>query len=377
MKYKIPFIKPMFPSASEISEDFSKIVEANWYTNFGPYERNFRNEISDYVGKGVHVVTVANATLGIELAVSALLSKKGAEGKEVLIQSFTFAAGPEVLVRCGFTPVFIDVKKDTWQPDIDQARSYIKNNTGKIAGILLCNTFGVGNPDIARWEALALEHKFPLIIDTAAGFGSRYSSRENVGRRGDCEIFSLHATKPFCVGEGGLVVTRNAELAKTLRNYENFGFDENHEISVIGTNAKLQELNCAIGLRQLKLLDHRLLSRQENLARLKKSLGEDFSFQANDDMSSIPFASVLINDAKLRDASINNLNEKGVEVKTYYAPLHKQAVLMAYCKLAGELTVTEDIASRIISLPLYETMTHGELKLITDVLITTNSKQLT
>lgn len=368
MKYKIPFIKPAFPSAAEVSEDFSAIVAANWYTNFGPYEQKFRSEIAKYLGEGAQVITAANATLGIELAVLALMYPVVAERKEVLVQSFTFAAGPEVLIRHGFTPVFIDIDENSWQADAQRARSYIDANKEKIAGILFCNTFGVGNPEIAQWEKIAQEHNLPLIIDSAAGFGSKYSDEEKIGLRGDCEIFSLHATKPFCIGEGGLVIVRGAELADKIRRLENFGFDSKHDVSEIGTNAKLQELNCAIGLRQLALLDERLAMRHTNLARLKRMLGDGFVFQDNDAISSIPFASVLMPDAETRERALVALKERGVEAKTYYAPLHKEPVLMSRAKIADNLTVTEQITSRILSLPVYSEMPESELRLIADTL---------
>lgn len=371
MKYKIPFIKPAFPSAAEVSEDFSAIVAANWYTNFGPYEQKFRTEIAQYLGEGAHVVTAANATLGIELAVLALMYPVVAERKEVLVQSFTFAAGPEVLIRHGFTPVFIDIEKDTWQADVQRAAVYIDANKEKVAGILFCNTFGVGNPEIAEWEKMAQEHNLPLIVDSAAGFGSKYSDEEMIGLRGDCEIFSLHATKPFCIGEGGLVIARNAELAEKIRRLENFGFDAHHDVAEIGTNAKLQELNCAIGLRQLALLDERLARRRANLAQLKQMLGKELEFQANDSISSIPFVSVLMPSAEIREKVLATLETQGIEAKTYYAPLHKESALMSRSKLADDLIVTEDVSSRIVSLPLYDSMNNEELLLISKALTAT------
>lgn len=368
MKYKIPFIKPAFPSATEVSEDFSAIVAANWYTNFGPYEQKFRSEVAAYLGDGAHVITAANATLGIELAVLALMYPITEQRKEVLVQSFTFAAGPEVLIRHGFTPVFIDIDEQTWQADVKRAAAYIDANRGKIAGILFCNTFGVGNLEIAEWEEMAKVHGLPLIVDSAAGFGSKYSDAEKVGLRGDCEIFSLHATKPFCIGEGGLVIAKDAELAEKIRRLENFGFDNNHDVAEIGTNAKLQELNCAIGLRQLALLDERLAMRHANLAQLKRMLGEGFAFQTNDAISSIPFASVLMPSKEARERVLVALEGQGVEAKTYYAPLHNEAVLMDHCKIADKLSITEEIASRIVSLPVYSEMPESELGLIADTL---------
>jgi len=131
--------------------------------------------------------------------------------KKVLLPSFTFAAGAEAILRSGFEPLFIDVDRKSWQPNIEQAEQ-ILTESDDIAGILLCNVFGVGNTNITEWEKLASKFAKPLIIDSAAGFGSKYFDEEKVGTRGDCEIFSMHATKPFAIGEGGLVVSKNEKL---------------------------------------------------------------------------------------------------------------------------------------------------------------------
>lgn len=366
-KNPIPFIKPHFPSPKLIANDYAKIVESNWFTNFGPFEKELCAQVANFISQNVSVTTVANATLGIELAIRSLFVKDGRKN-QVLVPSFTFIAGPASLISEGFTPVFVDIN-GALQPDLDQAKSYIEKNTDKVAGIFLCNTFGVGNKEVAKWEDLARRYKLPLIIDSAAGFGSMYDNKNYIGSRGDCEIFSMHATKPFSVGEGGLIVSKNQDLITKIRHLENFGFDENRVASDIGTNAKLQELNCAIGIRQLKDLESRLAGRRESLAHYKKLLEpKGFKFQGNDERSTVAFVSALAPSAATARGVYEFLHEDRVEVKKYYVPVHLMDVMAGRFLVADNLDNTEDVAGRILSLPLHDHMDVGIIERIIEAM---------
>ncbi len=368
MKYKVPFIKPSFPQASDVASDYDEIINSNWFTNFGPYERNFSARLGDFIG-GVDICTTSNATLSLLMAIKTKF-KFSPTRSEVLVPSFTFAAGPEMLILSDFTPVFIDIEPKSWQPSIAQAKEYIAHNKDAIAGILLCNIFGVGNKNIEDWEELAKDEGLPLIIDSAAGLGSLYKEGEYIGARGDCEIFSLHATKPFAVGEGGLISSRDSAFVAELRQFENFGFNENKQIGVIGINAKLQELNAAIGLRQLDTFESRLTSRRESLKRYKSTLETlGYEFQENDELSTVPFVSVLLPDAIITNQTKQKLIDAGVEVRKYYEPLHTQKVLLESSKIASTLLTTEDIYSRILSLPLHDSMSDTDIDSITSVMV--------
>jgi len=369
VKYRIPFIKPAFPAASEIAEDYAKIVESNWFTNFGPYEREFTKRAAGFLGEDMFACSVSSATLGLLIAIQTLFEQKD-NRKKVLVPSFTFAAGPEMLILSGFTPVFIDIDKDSWQPDLNQAEEYIRNNQDSVAGILLCNSFGVGNSSIDKWENMAQLYNKPLIIDSAAGFGSMYDDSQRVGIKGDCEIFSLHATKPFAVGEGGLIVSENQELIERLKSFENFGFNHDKKIEIVGINAKMQEFNAAIGLRQLEGFDSRLTNRRLNLEKYKAKLTPiGCVFQDNDQNSTIPFVSVVTVSKGLTAVSLDRLVQSGVEARKYYEPLHNQSILMQKSEVLGDLFVTTDIYDRIMSLPLYDSMTEEEIDFITDTIV--------
>lgn len=367
MKYNIPFIRPVFPDSKLITEDIEKIIASNWYTNFGPFEQQLCKDTSNYLGENTTVCTVANATLALDVSIKALF-KKDKVRKNVIIPSFTFAAGGNVLLSNGLTPVFIDINKD-WQPNINQAREYIKENKESTAGILLCNTFGVGNPNILEWEELAQEHNIPLIIDSAAGFGSYYTQNEKVGNRGDCEIFSLHATKPFSVGEGGLITSRNSKLINLCKQLTNFGFDDNRKITHLGINAKLSEINAAIGVRQLVGLDERLENRREALGLYKKYLNPDeYTFQTNSNASTVPFVTVLAPTIKKAQDNLKILINEGVECKQYYDPLTRQPFYKDKGIIPDTLHVTDDIADRIMCLPLHDSMDKALITKITNII---------
>jgi dTDP-4-amino-4,6-dideoxygalactose transaminase len=220
--------------------------------------------------------------------------------------------------------------------------------------------FGVGNPDIDAWETLAAESGLPLLIDSAAGFGSRYSDQERVGGRGDCEIFSFHATKPFAIGEGGALVTRDPEIANQAHDFENFGFAKSRECTQIGMNAKMQEISAAIGLRQLSGFDNRLASRRSVFERYRTLLtGLDLQFQPNADASSLCFASACCISPDHKTSVLNSLQRNLIQARDYYnPPQHRHPYFDANQELtrSTDLSVTMDVCSRIISLPVHDDM---------------------
>jgi len=366
---KIQFISPSFPATSLMAEDYEAIIENNWFSNFGPFEKEFSARLAEYIQNDVQVATAANATSALMMAMIALLPDVKHGRQEVLMPAFTFAAGAESLILLGYTPIFIDINPDTLQPDIKQASNYILSHADTVAGILFCNVFGVGSPDIALWEQLATENKLPLIIDSAAGFGSRYTDGSPLGSRGDCEIFSFHATKPFAIGEGGAIASKRGDIIDRIRELSNFGFSKDRTAHAIGINAKLQELNCAIGLRQLTVLDETLSMRHGLLAEYKKLLvPKGYAFQVNDDQSSVAFVSVIAATQEIADRYYATLVDSNVEVRRYYSPhLYNHPAIKQKSKLADNLGITDSICSRIISLPVHKKISKETVRTLAEL----------
>jgi dTDP-4-amino-4,6-dideoxygalactose transaminase len=368
VSYKVPFIRPSFPSPEELIEDYRKIIESNWFTNFGPFEEKFAEQIGKYIGQNYSAVTFSSATAGLLASILAIVGK-GNGTQYIIMPSFTFVAGADALAWCGYKPLFIDIELKGLHMDIEQAQAAIKKYGDAVVGVLFCNAFGVGAMNIEDWEILANTLKKPLIIDSAAGFGSLYSSDRKVGSAGDCEIFSFHATKPFAIGEGGAVLTTNRGLAEQLKSIQNFGFDQDKSVSQLGFNGKLQEISAAIGLRQLQRFSNILEKRRRIFQRYRTELNAElYVFQENAENASLCFATVLVKDPGKRNECLEALQKAGVDAKTYYSPsLHKQKYLKDSATF-GTLSITELADKSVVSLPLYDRMNDTEATLIINTL---------
>jgi dTDP-4-amino-4,6-dideoxygalactose transaminase len=359
MPSEIPFIRPSFPKPAELAEDFDEIVGANWYTNFGPKERQFARALGDYLGADLQVATFASGTLALIAALHATVGP-GTRDRYLLMPSFTFVAVAQAALWAGYRPWFIDIDADTWQPSAPSARAVLECSRDRVAGILLANVFGVGNPQMGAWEDLAAEWDLPIVLDSAAGFGSAYADGERLGGRGACEIFSFHATKLLGIGEGGALVSRDPRLVEQVHTFQNFGYAGSHECTQLGINGKMQEICAAIGLRQLAGLDRRMASRRNVFDRYHAELScVGLRFQPNADASSLCFASVCCKSADHKAAVLASLRQDAIRAHDYYnPPQHLQPYFVANPELArsADLTVTEDICSRIVSLPVHDYM---------------------
>jgi dTDP-4-amino-4,6-dideoxygalactose transaminase len=367
MDSEIPFIRPDFPPTPEFAEDYARILASNRYTNFGPFEEQFAERIGSYLGEGLVATTFANATLGLMAALEVVLGRgDGTQG--VLVPSFTFAAGPASLEWLGYVPVFIDIEPDGLQPNVSSAQAALDAQGGSIAGVLLCNSFGIGNPQIDAWIAWAQEHHLPVVLDSAAGFGSRYADGTPVGRAGIAEVFSFHATKPFAIGEGGAVVTHDPEIAQRLKSFQNFGFSSAGTAESLGLNAKLPEFSAAIGLRQFSRFDELLEQRRTVIAAYMDALTPlGCHFPSNIETSSGCFASVSLPPAVSRKDVLAALHSHGIGARSYYSPAVHRHPHFASVAQVVPLPYTEAAEESMLSLPIHADMDPKDLGRIIDV----------
>jgi dTDP-4-amino-4,6-dideoxygalactose transaminase len=361
--FAVPFIRPALPSAAELSADVAAIQQANWFSNFGPFERAFREGIEAYVGKGTSAVTFSSATSALVAALT-LLTPRTRRGK-VVVASFTFAAGPLAVEWAGHSPYFIDIDPVSLQPSLDSAGRALADLGDQAVAVLLTTTFGVGTAEIAQWESLAGAFGVPLIIDSAAGFGSLHPDGERLGARGDCEIFSFHATKPFAIGEGGALFTRDAELAESVRSFSNFGFSGTGGATMLGMNGKLQEMNAAIGLRQLTAFETTLgLRREAGKQVVDLAMRAGLKPMPGLLDSSVCFATVLCPDEVRRDRLLTTLEANGVEARTYYSPAVHTQPHFANAEREGDLACVNEVGRLVLSLPVHAGFTDSALERI-------------
>jgi dTDP-4-amino-4,6-dideoxygalactose transaminase len=367
----IRFQRPQLPAYDEIEHYFAASREARWFSNHGPCHRLLADRLAEFLGREISVIPVASGTLGLMLALRAVLRETLGRAL-VVVPAFTFPATAQAIVWNGLKPFWADVEPDGWHLDPQELRRVLAAHGADVAAVVACSTFGSApNPtQSASWQEACADAGVPLIVDSAAGFGSADERGHLLGAQGHAEVFSFHATKPFAIGEGGAVTTTNREFADRLRAMTNFSFGEDHEIqSPFGLNAKLSEVHAAIGLAVLDRFDHVLESRRVRAERLRSELEPaGYRFQAGAPRSAWQFVPLLAPSSAVRNAVLADAREHNVEIRAYHAPLH---LLPAFAGQHAEraLPVTEDLGRRSLSLPLANDLSDEEINRILAVLL--------
>ena len=302
------------------------------------------------------------------VSLRALCERSPTSRREVLVPSFTFAAVVDAIVWCGLQPVFADVEAETWHLDPEQVELAIETRGEQLAAVLACSTFGTAPPLAVqqRWESACAVAGIPLLVDSASGFGALDESGRLLGRQGDAEVFSFHATKPFAIGEGGAVVTEDADLAVEMRSLLNFGLDEHRTPRRRhGINAKMSEIHAATGLAVLDGYDQTLDRRRMLAERIRVPLERaGFSFQPGAERSTWQFVPTLAPSPQARAAVLAVAASSGVEVRTYFDPPLSNSRPFSSSQRMHSLGVTDELSQRILSLPLANDLTDSQVERI-------------
>jgi dTDP-4-amino-4,6-dideoxygalactose transaminase len=237
----VPILRPKLPVADRVVGYLRRIDEERFYTNFGPLVTVLEDRIAQHYGlDSGAVTTVANATLGLTLA---LMAEGAQRGTLCAMPAWTFVASAHAAAGAGLVPYFIDVDPYTWALDPEAILSEITRAPGPVGAVMPVAPFG--RPiDIARWDAFRAESKLAVVVDAAAGFDSLIPGNAPA-------VVSLHATKVLSSGEGGLVVSRDPSLIEEVRARSNFGFHGSRLARFTSTNAKMSEYHAAVGLAAL------------------------------------------------------------------------------------------------------------------------------
>jgi dTDP-4-amino-4,6-dideoxygalactose transaminase len=357
---EIRFLTPELPPLEEVAKYFALSEEARWFANGGPCHVLLTRRIEEYVGRGARCVLVANGTLGLMIALRALVTPTRGRD-EVIIPAFTFAATANAVLWAGLKPVFVDVDARHWHLAPEALDEALAERGDRVAAVLPCSTFGVPPAsDVRRaWEDLARRAGVPVLVDSASGFGAVDEDGNRLGLQGDAELFSFHATKPFAIGEGGALVTAAPDLADDLLRLTNFGFDRGRSVDdarLVGLNAKLSELTAATGLAMLDRYEAVLRARCARAEAIRAPLeAAGLVFQEGAERSAWQFVPVLAPTPAARDAVLRQAVDDGIELRTYFEPLQEFGGF-AHLPRVGDLAVTADLGSRILSLPLANDM---------------------
>ncbi len=349
----VPFMRPTLPPFSEVAGEIGEIFQTGMVTK-GKYLAAFERAVAQYVGTK-HAVGVSSCTTGLTLAY-----KAADLSGEVVVPSFTFMATVHPLAWCGLAPVFADVDPDTWNLDPASAEAAITPRTSAIVA-----THVFGNPaDVERLEAVAHRAGVKLLFDAAHGFGALYRGKP-VGSHGVAEIFSSSPTKLLVTGEGGIVATNDAEIARRVEVGREYGNPGNYDTEFPGLNARMQEFSAILGLHSLQMLEDNA-QRRNQLVQIYRQELQDVSgiyFQKVDprDRCSYKDFSIRVVEAEFglsRDMLVKALRAEGVDTRNYYDPpvhLHT-AYRHVGERYRGQLPVTERLARECVSLPIFSHM---------------------
>lgn len=340
-----------------------EMQSAKWYSNFGPLNSRFEAAMKSFIGEAgsnqdFEVVTFTSATTALE---AALVSLNLPAGSNVLMPALTFPATATAVINAGHVPVFSDVDADSWFLTPEIAASVSAKTD--IAAVMPVAVFG--RPmDVAAWDAYAAQTGQPVVVDAAAALGQQPAGK-NVHI-----VFSLHATKPFSVGEGGLLVTPSKELAMRAKSWSNFGFlGPGGVISQIGTNAKMGEYYAATGLVQLRRWSNILSARSGVMDAYfdgLKPLGNKIILQQGA-KEFVPATLVVKTQGKAVELA-ETLSQAGVHTRFWYLPpLYEHPALLRYTKghsAAEEFPVTEELKHDLIGLPFHSFLTKEDVSFI-------------
>lgn len=350
----IPAAKPII--GDEEREAVDRVLRSGMLAQ-GPEVKEFENEFSETVG-GRHCVAMNSGTSGLHLTFVACGIGRG---DEVIIPSFSFAATANSVVLAGATPVFADIDPKTFNIDPAHAESLINKKTKAIMPVHLYGHIA----DMDKFEEISSTHGVKIIEDAAQGHLASLNGR-NSGEFGLCATFSFYPTKNMTAGEGGMVVTDDPDIARTLRLLRNQGQEIRYQNEIVGFNTRMSDIHAAIGRVQLRKLKGWTHQRQENARYLDKHItGVVTPFVRPGSMHSYHQYTVRVSggSAKKRDEFISGLASKGVASGVYYpTPIHK---LKSY-NLTIDLPETELLAKECVSLPVHPSLSQEDLKTIVE-----------
>jgi dTDP-4-amino-4,6-dideoxygalactose transaminase len=368
----LPVIRPNPPRLSEHMLELSEIEASGTYTNYGPVNTRLEQEMIECVFRQGECVTVCNATIGLMMAMREVVGDDApAARKYALMPSFTFAAAAHAAVWAGLTPLLCDIDPGTWLADAASEEALLEQYAGQIAVVVPYATFG-NNLDLPRYSRMAKQHGVPIVVDAAASLGSVDELGNAFGTGFEWPVvFSMHATKVFSTGEGGIVYSGNTGLIARLRAMGSFGFERSRSATMIGINSKMSEVAALTALLKLRGFSDILRGRDAIAECYQAELQRRFELQRQRGRRQArSFASVLLSrrQAPFRIKIIEDLRGMGIGGATYFSPhLAEQSYFQKHAVIS-HIPCTEDIACRMITLPLFDGMTPRAVKYVASAL---------
>lgn len=354
----IPITKPFLPPQQEYNILLEGVWKRNWLTNMGPLSSELEMRLKNHLNLK-HLLFVTNGTIAIQIAIKAL-DIKG----EIITTPFSFIATTSSIVWEGCKPVFVDIDENTLNIDPLKIETAITDQTSAILA-----THVYGNPcDVLAIEKIAKKHNLKVIYDGAHAFGVEVNGK-SIFEYGDISTCSLHATKLYHTIEGGLVVTKDPEILRKLAFTRNFGFDGPEAFAELGINGKNSEFHAAMGLANLKYIDEIHQKRKlitERYDRKLRNLKARKPVWKSDAKINYAYYPLVFDNEDLMHRCIKRLKASEIFTRRYFYP--SLAKVLPYVE-PTEMPITDDVAKRVLCLPLYYDLTIEEVDLISRLLL--------
>lgn len=358
----IPVTKPFLPSIIEYQKYLAGIWQRQWLTNMGPLASDLEIKLKEHLGLN-HLLFVTNGTIALQMAIKAL-DLKG----EIITTPFSFVATTSSIVWENCTPIFVDVDRDSLNIDATKIEASITENTTAILA-----THVYGNPcDVITIEKIAKKHSLKVIYDGAHAFGVKINGK-SIFEYGDISTCSLHATKLYHSGEGGLVITKDREILKKLAYIRNFGFDGPEAFAELGINGKNSEFHAAMGLANYPHIDviHEKRKKLTDLYNEKlKGLKAKQPIWYKEATLNYAYYPLVFENEELMLKCMEYLKLHEVFTRRYFYP--SLANTLPYLEKRS-FEVTDDIAKKVLCLPLYFDLSLEEADLICRLLLRTQN----
>lgn len=358
MKTRINVTKTFLPNQDQYNAILKRAWDNSWITNRGQLVLELEDTIKNRFGI-TNMITTTNGTLPLQIAIKALQVKG-----EIITTPFSYVATTSSIVWENCTPVFVDI--DAAHLTIDESKIEAQI-TPKTTAILATHVFG--NPcHLDKIETIAEQYNLKVIYDAAHCFGINYKGK-SIFNYGDISTCSFHATKIFHTGEGGAIFCNDKTLYNSLYYHHNFGHNGPEAFHGIGINAKISELQAAMGLTVLPYFDSILKSRITlyNLYFSLLKVNDNLSFQKireHTDYNCSYFPVIFKSEQQLKSV-VEALNSKDIYPRRYFYPSLDS---LPYVDDA-EVPISRSIASRILCLPLYFDLKTNEVKQIASIIL--------
>jgi len=352
----IPVTKSFLPPIEEYMLQVQRAYVNEWLTNRGELVRELEQKLTDYLElKESKILCVNNGTFPLQIALK-LLGNYG----EIITTPFSYVATTSAIVWENCTPVFVDIHPEYLTIDETLIEAAI---TEKTTCILATHVFG--NPcNVEEIERIAKKHNLKVIYDAAHCFGVKYKGK-SIFDFGDISTCSFHATKLFHTGEGGAIFCKDSNLFHKIYYSHNFGHNGPLDFHGLGINGKISELQAAMGLAVMPYVEEIIDSRAKAISRYKELLkiGVSLTLFPETEWNNSYFPIIFESEAQLLYVE-EQLKIKLVSPRRYFYP---SLTNLPYLK-NNNCPITDNIASRILCLPLYKEITMKEVEYVCSII---------